>query len=293
MKRIAFLSFFILTSCFSQERRVEKLYSKCYFNSFQDKGKQLKKYLKEYETLLISEKILKDDSGKSYYDLFKKILKDDFYDDKTNYSLIDTVNKLSYAKLVHYNQKCTEKIKTLDIYKKSRTYLLEKRADSIKSDFSVEKMNAVFLKTFNEKDFEIDFYKLRILLLLDFHPIEKEKNAQYPKEIIDNAFKIKIEENNKVFVRSKLIKRHNLERYIKSYLLENKAKSLVIVTTNRDVIYGDYIKLIEDINAIIFRFKNEISKKKFNKKYDELLKGQQEIIQKEFSFDIYENLNNL
>lgn len=64
---IIFFAFFVSNS---QEREIEKIYSDCYFNAMPENGKEVKKYYKIYENLLISKGFLKDNSGKRKINLF-------------------------------------------------------------------------------------------------------------------------------------------------------------------------------------------------------------------------------
>ena len=103
MKKITVIILLILISisCKSQDRVVEKTFNDCYFNSMPNQGKEIKTFHNEYESLLISNGILNDNSGESYYNLFKKIMRSEITDTKTNFSLIDSINKLSYTDLIH------------------------------------------------------------------------------------------------------------------------------------------------------------------------------------------------
>ena len=49
----------------AQERKIENIYNTCYFNAMPEHGKQVKKYYKTYENLLITNGIISDNSGKS------------------------------------------------------------------------------------------------------------------------------------------------------------------------------------------------------------------------------------
>lgn len=286
---IIFFAFFIGNS---QEREIEKIYSDCYFNSMPENGKEVKIIYKTYEKLLISKGILADNSGESYYTLFKKVMSEKFIDSKTNYSLIDSINKLEYSDLIHYNIKCTEKIKSLSEYKKSNTYLLEHRMDSIKEDFSAEKATQIFLKTFNEKDFEIDYYKLRVLLLIErTNSLRKLKGEipKYSKERINNSLKINLSKGNIISINGTETSKIEFKRIIENYLIENKKESLININTSRDAQYGEYIKLIENLNSVIEQIKNKISLEFYNKEYKSLTKTEKEKIEKEYSFEIYNN----
>ena len=285
---IIFFAFFIGNS---QEREIEKIYSDCYFNSMPENGKEVKTIYKVYEKLLISKGILADNSGESYYTLFKKVMSEKFIDSKTNYSLVDSINKLEYSNLIHYNTKCTEKIKSLRKYKNSNTFLLEKRIDSIKENFNPEKVAEIYIKTLNQKDFQIEFYKLRTLLVLEMNKsllvlgIGKPK---YSKERIENSLNIYFSKENLTSINGKRISKTELENIVIEYLSRNKEKSLISIKSSRQAIYGEYLKLIENLKSIFSKFKTKISIQRFNKKFGNLTKNEREKIEREYSFEIYD-----
>lgn len=281
---ILIISFLSFTFSFSQDRKIEEIYNDCYFNSMPENGKEVKKLYKNYESLLISRKVLKNNSGKSYFNLFKKVTSGEFIDDKTNYSLIDSVNKLNYSNLIHSNLKCTEKIKALSDYKKSNTYLLEQRMDSIKEDFNIEKAYEIFLKTMSEKDFEIDYYKLRVLLLIEKTNYEIPK---YSEERIDKSLKISLSNENIVSINGVKKSKAEFQQTIENYLISNKKESLISINSSRGALYSEYLKLTEDIHFVIEKVRNRISVEFYNKKFKELTKAEKEKIEKNYSFETY------
>ncbi len=284
---IIFFVFFIGNS---QERKIEKIYSDCYFNAMPENGKEVKKYYKIYENLLISNGFLKDNSGKSYYKLFEKVMTEKFVDTKTNFSLIDSINTLNYSNLVHANEKCTEKIKSLKKYKNSNTFLLEKRMDSIKEEFDLKNASEVFLKIFDYRDFEIEFYKLRVLLVLEMNKSLAEfeiETPKYSKERIENSLNIYLSKENIISINGKKTSKTEFKKVLEDYLLRNKKESLISIKSSRDAQYGEYLKLNENLELIFSNFKNKISIQHYNKNFEDLTKNEKEEIEKEYSFEIY------
>jgi|TARA_B110000037_G_C16981111_1_gene449051 hypothetical protein len=283
--------FFAVFVSNSQEREIEKIYSDCYFNAMPENGKEVKKYYKIYENLLISKDFLKDNSGKSYYELFEKVMTEKFVDTKTNYSLIDSINTLNYSNLVHANEKCTEKIKSLKKYKNSNTFLLEKRMDSIKEEFDLKNASEVFLKIFDYRDFEIEFYKLRVLLVLEMNKSVAEfeiETPKYSKERIENSFNVNLSKENIISVNGKKTSKTGFKNVLKDYLLRNKKESLISIKLSRDAQYGEYLKLNENLELVFSKLRNQISIEYFNKEFNSLTKGEKGKIEKEYSFEIYE-----
>lgn len=294
MKKITVLTFLILISisCKSQDRIVEKTFNDCYFNSMPNQGKELKIFHNEYESLLISNGILIDNSGESYYILFKKIMRSEISDTKTNFSFIDSINKLSYTDLIHSNQKCSDKIKSLDIYKDSNTYRFEKTMDSLNDPYNdkivvIEKI----ISSLNEKDFELDFYKIRALLIMErmnsISDLFEEK--VYSEKQLETAFKVLLTKKNEIIFQGKKVSNDNLKILVENYLRIAKKNSLIIIDTYRDVKYGDYVKFIKSFEYVFSKLRNELSEQKFNKQFENLTESEKEIIEKEYSFEIKEN----
>jgi len=65
-KLSTYLFLVLFASCSSQNDRIETKLMECYYESFSDKGIELKQLIFEYENLLIKEGFLKDNSGDSY-----------------------------------------------------------------------------------------------------------------------------------------------------------------------------------------------------------------------------------
>jgi len=295
MKKITILTFLILISisCKSQDRIVEKIFNDCYFNSMPNQGKELKQYHKEYESLLISNSILIDNSGESYYNLFKKIMNFEIIDTKTNFSFIDSINKLSYTDLIHSSQKCTDKIKSLDIYKNSNTYRFEKTMDSLKDSNNDQiKMIDGVISSLNEKDFELDYYKIRAILLMErINSIPKLfEEKVYSEKELKTAFKIILDKNNEIIFKGEKVSNDSFKTLVENYLRTEKTNSLIIIDTCRDIKYEDYVKLQKLLEVVFNKLRNELSKQKFNKPYEKLLDNEKLLIDKEYSFEIKENI---
>ena len=295
MKKITILTFLILISisCKSQDRIVEKIFNDCYFNSMPNQGKELKLFHKEYESLLISNGILTDNSGESYYNLFKKIMNSEIVDTKTNFSLIDSINKLSYTDLIHSNQKCTDKIKSLDIYKNSNTHRFEKTMDSLKDSYNdqIKMINGV-ISSLNEKDFELDYYKIRALLVMErMNSIpELFEEKVYSERQLETAFKIILNKNNEIIFQGEKVSNDNLKVLVENYLRIAKSNSLIIIDTYRDVKYGDYVKFNKSFEFVFSKLRNELSEQKFNKQFENLTESEKKIIETAYSFEIKENI---
>lgn len=280
-----------ILSSYSQNN-IEKEFNDCYFNTMPDKGKKVKEYYLEYEKLLINEGILKDSSGVSYYHLFESILKEKLINLDVKYSLIDSINKLNYSGLIHANEKCIEKIKSNKNYKYSKSSIIKKKIDSLKDNLDPEKVSEVFLTVFDYKDFELDFYKLKTLLMIDISKSSSEINeneVKFSKERIANSLKIHLSKESQVQVSNKVLSGIELKDVVEKYILKNKKKSLIKLSVSRDLLYKKYVDFINHLELIFLELKNELSNNLYNKNYENLTVDEKQTFDSKYSFEVYQS----
>ena len=71
---LLFISFvFLILSCSAQTERIETKLMDCTFKSYADGGVELKNLISDYQSLLIKERILQDNSARSYRSILEKI----------------------------------------------------------------------------------------------------------------------------------------------------------------------------------------------------------------------------
>lgn len=61
------------TSCHEKPVQLDDIILKCYDSKYQKEGFDIKTIINDYEMLLVKEGILKDNSGKSYLEVYQKI----------------------------------------------------------------------------------------------------------------------------------------------------------------------------------------------------------------------------
>ncbi len=163
---------FILTSCNGQDYKVEKQLFECLVTSAKAVGIDLKKELTDFENNLIVNKVLKDKSGESYYQIYKQIEKEGDINFSFNYSLLDTIMLHSDTIGLHEIQTdCSEyfsKILNSKDYKNSKLYSLNLAMDAIKEtgDINVTTIASTITDVLSPKDFEQDYYKMTVMLTL-------------------------------------------------------------------------------------------------------------------------------
>lgn len=76
--KIFYLSLVILLSisCHENSFDLDDIMTQCYESKYLEEGHDIKAIIEDYEKLLVKEGVLKDDSGKSYLEVFQKIASD-------------------------------------------------------------------------------------------------------------------------------------------------------------------------------------------------------------------------
>lgn len=171
-----------ITNAFSQEKRFEEVYQECIYNELPDNGKNLKKYIKGFEEHLISLKILKNNSEKSYLELFKTLTEDKRYPSEYAYSYIDSINKLEIS-ILPSNRKCITKAMKHKSYANYHSRFFNKEQNELLKNLDDNSLKRILKITYDgirESDYKLDFYKHRLFMILytindDFKDFEDEE----------------------------------------------------------------------------------------------------------------------
>lgn len=162
---LIFLCLNFIFSC--QKKSIEEVYQECAYNSLSDKGKAIKRYTKEFEIFLIKQGVLKDQTSKSYYEIFKSFSEGKNYNSEDfTYSYSDSINKNleDRLKLFPKSVKCAEVIKN---HKNYLTFNNKKLLDlSRNENQNIREVIKENLHIIAKKDFSLDYYKQRTFALL-------------------------------------------------------------------------------------------------------------------------------
>lgn len=157
---------FISLTPFCQEKSIEEIYQECAYNSLSDKGKNIKRYTKEFEFFLIKKGVLKDNTSRSYYNLFKSFSEGKRYNsNEFEYAYSDSINKNieDRLKLFPISIECIEEVKNYKNYFKFDNNYLNTNWNEKKNIREMIKEN---LHVISKKDFSLDYYKQRAFVLL-------------------------------------------------------------------------------------------------------------------------------
>ncbi|XLS28087.1 ExbD/TolR family protein [Flavobacteriaceae bacterium M23B6Z8] len=282
MKRKALIVLLInslFTSCASQSERIETKIMDCTYQAFEDNGEAFKAAVVDYENLLIEEKILVDSSGKSYVRALRNIAdvkKSNKIPSKFFAAELQNIEKPDQEKV----RKCQEIInKDSASYNISKLKGLERvmiNAQKSKDLKASSLMNDV-LNVLKEEDFEHDFYKIRIFVLLSMigdSPLMENQPAEIrdkEKEVdLTNALRITIDDKNQIFINDQKVAVKDLGKRIKSYGEKNKSKSVISIKVDKKAMYRKYIEVQEVIDREIQNLRDKLARDKYGVGLNEL-----------------------
>jgi biopolymer transport protein ExbD len=284
MKKLIFtyLTFGIFTiSCNSQILRVEDKLMNCIYQNYEDNGTQFKKALTEFEQLLINENILKDNSGKSYVAIFEKIVEENDFNYNPSISFLDKIIDIGMPQSESFI-KCKSELKESEFLKSNE---LQKVFDSLKEsdNFSPSSVAGGILIVLNDRDFELDYYKMSVFFLFDTIsyvnddglirklPEIQEDDTEYD---LSKAIKIYINGNNQIFVNDEKVDIDNLKIKVKDYEEKNKSESLIALKYERETMYQTYVDVQNAIVGEIKELREKLANQKFNSSLENLTKEQ-------------------
>lgn len=278
-----FLFISLFYSCGIQTERIENKLMDCYNLNFADNGKQLEKLIADYESNLIKANIILDNSGKSYLKTISDISNGIDPKEKPFYSFGEMLNG------IEKNQDSTSKACLQAVISDSSKYDSKKfvrfqgTLENVireAGDLRIELLANEISNVLSEKDFELDFYKMRAFLLFDMLRPHNGINKVMPKKNYDlkDALRIYLNKENKIFVNNAEIKLKNLKSKIDQYSKDNESKSVILIKTDKETSYSDYIYVQNEIQSAINLVRDNISYQKYGKKYNDLNTDEQKLV---------------
>lgn len=282
---LTYLIFGILTiSCQGQTERIEIKLMNCIYENYEDQGTEFKKILSDFEKLLIDEKILKDGTGKSYKAIFEKIIIDDDFDYNPSRSFLDEIIDIGMPQNESFRN-CQSKLRENSENKFSKGTELQTVLDSIKNSGNLTPSIVAngILSVLNEKDFELDFYKMSVFFLFDTIsytnddgisrklPDFKEDETEYD---LSKAINIYIDGNNQIFANKEKVNIEELKVQIREYEFKNKSESIIIFKAERETMYKTYVDVQNAIVGEIRSLREQLAEEKYKTELDKLTEKQ-------------------
>ena len=166
MKKILYLITItlLLHSCGDQELTTSDLV-KCAYSTSNDNGKSLKRKMYDFEDVLIKEKLLSDNSGKSYRQIYLIIAEfGNVLQNSKLEKILSQLPELSQTELEIINN-CAQKYSWDFAHGNENISTELKNLMTEKKNISASEIAEIFAKNLKDKDFEDEFYKLKTLYL--------------------------------------------------------------------------------------------------------------------------------
>ncbi len=289
---------FFFNSC-KQETRVEQEFMACTYAAFDDNGKELKSFMKEYEQMLFEADILKGTTGKDYMQLL---------DHLSTGNLENIVATDSFLAKVQEMKKPDSDILTAcqatifqDTlrYNTSKILLLETTLNGLNQtgDFEPTLIAKNTAEILTVDDLELDFYKMRVYLLMDMmlinagvYPTIDRVEATLEREFdLDNALDLKLNAESGLSVDEKPTDIKNLKSLVSAYLRKNESNSVIQLKAENDTAYATYIAVQNEVIAAYDIVREQEAQIRFNSSWESLNKEQKDEIILKFPKNIIDN----
>lgn len=284
MKKI--LLGFIIVSCIGCQSKIEDKFCECIYKSHNLNENEFNNIFKKIENHLIEQKVLKDNSSNSYFDLLSNISNGyDIYfiPSKEFTKLFNNINEESIISL----NDCYNKLKSKKDFKNSNIKIL---GDSLinSSDKSAQKVLNLYLKIIPKEDLINNYHKYKIFFILFYfnkynngisNLIPEFKGKDNKEKIAYNALDIKLNENNEIIINENKISKNNFRKIVYDFEKENESITQFNIYTKGETSYAFYLEIESHINIEVEKLKNEIAINKYQNNYSKL----SEEIQKEIN----------
>jgi len=167
--RAVFILFLALlsTSCQVDTFQLDDIIRECYDSKYQAEGYNIKTIIEDYEALLVREGVLKDGSGKSYLEVYRKIASDkDFrinaaaFQEYDPFFKVDNETKLA---LFECENEMTASAKEKD--SKWRDIFVD--SESAARVENPDQVYDAMIRAMSEEDLNSDYFRLKMFRLFD------------------------------------------------------------------------------------------------------------------------------
>lgn len=270
----------VFNACNKQDYRVEKQILNGIYESGKNYGLDLEHEYSEFKKFLLVSDFLKDDSGDSYYKIYKRIADEGRVNNYFEYNFLDTIKyhakdtSIGFTEILSIlhgpNRDTIKKNCGLD-YHKSRQYLLSKAMDSLAK---LGIMNPGFVakaitKVLTAQDFDHDYYKVMALctfaVTADVVPYPKQK-AHIP----EHALRVFLDAENKLSVNDGDVLLENLSEIIYKYVKNKDDAACITLKSSGYSSYKIFLSFDRIISDAIDRLRKEKALSDYGKEYDEL-----------------------
>jgi len=167
--RILYILLIILLSISCQEQafQLDDIIQQCYNSKYQAEGYDIKTIIEDYEMLLVKEGVLKDDSGKSYLEVYRKIATDkDFRINAAAFQEYDPFFKVdNETKLALFE--CEHEMTALAKEKDSKWQDIFRDSESAEGVENPDEVYQDMIEAMSEEDLNSYYFRLKMFRLFD------------------------------------------------------------------------------------------------------------------------------
>lgn len=280
----------------------ETAFMECLYNLSSDNGKEFKVALQKATQKLIDKNILKDDSGASYVALYKNLEKVEDSELK-NLGIGKQIISLQQNIDADEMNTCMKNVLTSPKYADSKLNKFLQYTASI--DENASDMQVIIdklLTILDAKDLEHDYYKMTTFLMIEtinnvdvdgiVTELPKDVEQTFTEAELERALKIEIDAEGTLFVNGEKTPLKKLKKTVITYTKEQKAKSVFLFMTSKQVAYKTFIVIQNEIVSGLNTVRDQLAKTTFNRSFDELTEAEKEEIKKTYPLKIKETITD-
>ncbi len=170
----------LITSCNEQSFQLDAIIQQCYDSKYQQEGFDLKTVIEDYEKLLVNGGILKDDSGKSYLEVYQKIISNkDFSIKSSTFQEYDPWHKID-KEIAITVFKCEHEMIELAKQKDSKWLKILSIFNSPEINENPNMLYQIMVENLSEKDLNSYYFKLKMFHIFDMANIKWKNQSLTP-----------------------------------------------------------------------------------------------------------------
>ena len=273
-----------------ENRSIHQVYNKCYSENLKVEETSIKYYLKEFENILIKNKLLIDSTSQSYKKFINEYSNYNYIDLKESYSFLDKINGLDFG---DYYSNCVNEIREHEhfrtsIWGKLDNYFLQNELEVNKENTIQFLQSQPFDTIFNERTFEFDFFKHKLFNVIKVSSGNESEieSTLYKKSNYSKRAEITIDSKNKVTWQRSIVSQNKLLDNIYKYIHDCNKETIIFIELSPNASYASYISVLNQIEHAKQKLKKEKSVNLYNKEYEDLSRHQKELIDKKYNFKI-------
>lgn len=233
----------------------------------------VKKEFLELESYFIRHGLLKNRSGESYLEVYRKIAESDSFNfqSDTSFTLIDSIDR-------NLTTPCIYKLFTNDQLAQVTEHHLEvanKITTGLEENKNLSSIAKRYIELLKPEDFELEY--LKQAALFGFYKMSKPKTelmSMVPdykvKKDINQVLKIELKQNDTLMVAGEEVKLDKVIVLVRDFITEDPINRAIEIYPSRAASYAMYLNLLDAVNIPINDLREEQARKTFKLNFTNL-----------------------